>query len=83
MVSVFHTAGNSGAAVSTNNQSNNNSYGTLSFSFSTTMSYTDFIRFLKDVESSLKMLDVSSITFSPSDTGSYTYSVTLKAYWLK
>ncbi len=59
-------------------------YGILTLSFSTTATYDKFLDFLSALESSLRILDVSSIQFSAgSETGVYDYAVTLKTYWLK
>lgn len=60
-------------------------YGTFRLEFTTTAPYKDFLTFLKDVETSLRLTDVESIEFSADgDTpGSYTYVVRIKTYWLK
>lgn len=59
-------------------------YGTLTLSFSTTAPYNTFLGFLRDLEKSLRVLDVTSIQFSSGDQNQlYDYSVTLKTYWLK
>ena len=61
-------------------------YGTFNLEFSTTGSYDNFLKFLKDLETSLRITDIQSITFSsdtdPTKTG-YTYDVKLQTYWLK
>jgi Tfp pilus assembly protein PilO len=60
-------------------------YGTFHLEFSTTASYENFRKFLKDIETSLRLTDVESIDFNAdtNNTGSYTYTVKLKTYWLK
>jgi len=58
-------------------------YGTLTMSFSTTAPYNTFLGFLRDLEKSLRVLDVTSIQFAASDSQLYDYTVTLKTYWLK
>ncbi len=59
-------------------------YGTLTMSFSITASYSTFLTFMRDLERSLRILDITSIGFSASDTGQvYDYNVTIKTYWLK
>ena len=49
-------------------------------------SYDNFLKLLKDLETSLRITDIQSITFSsdtdPTKTG-YTYDVKLQTYWLK
>lgn len=54
---------------------------TISFSVST--NYLTFIAFLKDLEASLRIMDVTKITLSGNDTGIYDYGVELQTYWLK
>lgn len=44
--------------------------------------YNAFRSFLAGVEQSLRPLDVTEITVQDSDTGVYTYEVTLAFYWL-
>ncbi|MFA6158778.1 MAG: type 4a pilus biogenesis protein PilO [Candidatus Paceibacterota bacterium] len=62
---------------------NKSAYGTLTLSFSTSATYGTFLSFMKDLERSLRILDITSIGFSASDSGAYDYDVTLKTYWLK
>jgi hypothetical protein len=69
-------------------------YGVFDLEFSTTGSYNNFINFTKDLESNLRIVDISSIVFS-SDTTSlsskespisseiYKYNFKIKTYWLK
>lgn len=52
----------------------------ISFSFSS--SYANFLSFMKDIESSLRILDISSLTVTANPTGTYTYSMQLQTYWL-
>lgn len=59
-------------------------YGTLSLTFTTTASYETFVAFLKALESNLRLLDVSSISFTSGSTNSvYDFNVTVNTYWLK
>lgn len=59
-------------------------YGTLTLSFSTTASYNVFLAFLKDLEHSLRVIDVTAVTFNSGDTSQlYDYNVSVKTYWLK
>jgi type II secretory pathway pseudopilin PulG len=65
--------------------------GVADFSFSVSLTYNDFIDFLKRIETSTRIFDIESISFStPNLTGSknpneviYNFNVTLKTYWLK
>lgn len=69
-------------------------YGIFDLEFSTTGTYNNFISFTKDLESNLRIVDMSSISFlsTPAVTtvGSkvissevYTYNFKIKTYWLK
>lgn len=58
-------------------------YQSVVLSFSVTGDYNAFRGFLEDLEQSLRLVDVTSVTFSASPTGSYDYSVGVKTYWLK
>lgn len=58
-------------------------YDSLILSFSVTGSYDTFRAFLGDLEQSLRLVDVTSVTFSATPTGVYDYSVAVKTYWLK
>lgn len=65
-----------------------NDYGTFNLEFSVSASYENFLKFIKDLESSLRLVDIQSITFttdtsSPIDTGRTLYTVKLSTYWLK
>lgn len=68
----------------------NNPYGTWNLEFTTEGSYDNFLNFLSALERNLRMVDVSSISFSseveknknnPGDV--YKYSFKIKTYWLK
>ena len=65
-------------------------YGEFAVSFQTTGQYKNFLAFISDLEQNLRLVDVTSIEFSPADQGvqqsaatSMTYKVALKTYWLK
>lgn len=75
-------------------QSTTKSYGAFDLEFSVTSSYSNFIAFLKKLESNLRIVDISSIDFS-SDTSTsansskitssevYKYNFKITTYWLK
>ena len=49
-----------------------------------TASYDNFIAFLKDLEKSLRLVDVVSLTFTaPESSPTYDFTIGLKTYWLK
>jgi Tfp pilus assembly protein PilO len=59
-------------------------HGTLTLSFSTTAPYQTFLAFMRDLERSLRIIDVTDVEFGASDTNDlYDYKVTVKTYWLK
>lgn len=69
-------------------------YGIFDLEFSTSGTYDNFISFTKDLESNLRIVDMSSISFlstpvvsttGPKITSSeiYTYNFKIKTYWLK
>ncbi len=58
-------------------------YGTLTLKFTVNATYTSFISFLKDLENNLRLIDVTDINFTATNSGSYDFNVTLNTYWLK
>jgi Tfp pilus assembly protein PilO len=68
-------------------------YGVWDLEFSTTGSYTNFLNFIKALESNLRIVDIASVEFSsetagaagaaPSVSSPYKYNFKIKTYWLK
>lgn len=58
-------------------------YGTLTLSFSTTATYGDFASLLRELERSLRLVDVRSVTIKSSPGRAYEFSVVLETYWLR
>ena len=69
-------------------------YGEWTLGFSTESTYANFLLFLKDLESNLRIVDISNITFSsdienatvagkPKPKDLYNFGFTIKTYWLK
>ncbi len=56
--------------------------GSVEVGFSVTASYDEFLIFLKDLEHSLRIVDVEKISFKPSSLGKDDYSLTIRTYWL-
>lgn len=53
-------------------------------SFSVAGSYDSFVEFLKDLESSLRIVDVLSLKFDSTKPGDlYEFGVSIRTYWLK
>jgi hypothetical protein len=60
-------------------------FGAATLSFTTAMTYDNFLKFLADLQKSLKLTDIASVNFDSVDTAAaqYKYGVTLRTYWLK
>ena len=58
-------------------------YTPMVISFSFSASYDNANSFIQDLESSLRLFDVTHLGFSVNDTGIYTYNIQLTTYWLK
>ncbi len=59
-------------------------YGTMNLSFNVATTYDRFKTFLADLERSLRILDIESITFGePNPVGNTTYTLRVRTYWLK
>jgi Tfp pilus assembly protein PilO len=70
---------------------NGQKYDSVTIRFSTRGTYTDFMAFLKQLEASLRVVDLVSLSLIPDasadnlSTGEpgYSYEMTLRTYWLK
>ncbi len=58
-------------------------YGAITLSFSVTSGYDNFLIFLKDLEASVRLVDVTNLTFTSNKDGKYDFNITLQTYWLK
>lgn len=59
-------------------------YGTLTLSFTVASTYDRFRAFLSDLERSLRIIDVTSISFgTQTEAGLTPYTITFNTYWLK
>jgi Tfp pilus assembly protein PilO len=58
-------------------------YKSVDVSFSFISSYQGFRDFLYDIEQSLRIIDVKSVSFVPDDTGLYDFEVSIRTYWLE
>jgi Tfp pilus assembly protein PilO len=75
---------NGNAGKSGNIGPDNNPYGSMLLSFSVTAPYDSFKGFLQDLERSLRIVDITSLSFNANDKGDvYDYGVTLRTYWLR
>ena len=57
--------------------------GSVDLVLSAVGTYSALQQFLSGVESSLRLLDVQNLSVKGSDTGVYTYQITLRLYWLR
>jgi Tfp pilus assembly protein PilO len=62
-------------------------YDSLKMSFSVTADYNRFQEFLRQLENSRRLIDITSISLKANGAGSnstfYDFNITLKTYWLK
>jgi Tfp pilus assembly protein PilO len=58
-------------------------YGTVGVSFAVNSSYDNFQNFIRDLEKSLRLIDIVDLSVTSNDTGLYDFSVGIKTYWLK
>ncbi len=71
-------------AGSASTESATHAYKTATMSFQVTASYTNLLAFLKDLERSLRIIDITKIELGQADQGGsgYVYKITLHTYWL-
>lgn len=55
----------------------------LDLTVSATGNYASFRAFLEGIEQSLRLLDVVNVSVVDSETGVYTYDMTIRLYWLR
>ncbi len=66
------------------NITENKDYNSVTLNFSIAASYSTFLKILRDLESSLRIVDVIAISFRATDTSDvYQYDVGIKTHWLK
>lgn len=56
-------------------------YNTASISFSVTTSYQNFIKFIGDLERSLRVLDIKNIVINPLQGGNFDFKIEMDTYW--
>ncbi len=52
-------------------------------SISFVSNYQNFKRFLQDLEKSLRIMDVRSVSFKAADAGLYEHTIVIDTYWVK
>jgi len=55
----------------------------VTVSFTVTAPYLEFISFLQDLESNLRIMDITRLNVSAKENGVYDFGVELKTYWLR
>ncbi|MGH7141705.1 MAG: hypothetical protein ACREGH_03675 [Minisyncoccia bacterium] len=75
--------GNSSAGSASSIGSNAGPVGQVTIGFTVQASYDEFTAFLEALERSLRLIDVSHISFTTGSTGDDTYQLTVTTYWLK
>ena len=76
--SFSDTGGSEGVVVT-----NTKPYNTVTVAFSVSGSYDTLKRFVRDLEQSLRLVDIQNIKFSAEDNDFYSYEFQIKTYWLK
>ncbi len=62
---------------------NESKYDSATITFSFISSYDNFKRLMADVEKSLRIMDVKSVSFQVGESGFNDYQVSVDTYWLK
>ncbi|OHB24228.1 MAG: hypothetical protein A2542_02460 [Parcubacteria group bacterium RIFOXYD2_FULL_52_8] len=62
---------------------NGKKYGSVILNFSVTGGYNELKLFLHDLQTSLRLVDVTGLAFIASDKDSNEYSFEVRTYWLK
>lgn len=57
--------------------------GSVTIGFSVAASYEDFLAFLADIEHSLRLVDVESLSFGVEEEGLPSYAFSIRTYWLR
>ncbi len=58
-------------------------YNTVTMSFDLSTDYQTFQNFLRDLEVSLRIMQVSKISLKAGENGNFDYGVEVKTFWLK
>lgn len=61
----------------------NSPLGSVVLSFNITASYDRFKMFIRDLEESLRVIDITNFTFNSTESGDYDYGIKIRTYWLK
>lgn len=61
----------------------NKLYSSILVSFKTKAEYPKFMSFIKELEQSLRLVDITSLSFKADPKNLTEYSVSIRTYWLK
>jgi Tfp pilus assembly protein PilO len=81
-VQSFSFSGASGVAAPDTTVARATPYQSVVMGFSVSASYEDFLVFLKALERSLRIVDVTDISIASASGDVYTYNLSLRTYWL-
>ena len=73
----------SGNKTSIVSQNTPDAYNRLNVSFSFSASYPNFLLFIKDLEESLRVIDIRELKVNAKDATNYNFEITFETYWLK
>ncbi len=62
---------------------NTKGYNTINLNLKIEASYKDFIKFLDDLSSSLRIMDINELSFESSKLSLYQFKLNFKTYWLE
>ncbi len=60
-----------------------NPVGEITLKFSIQATYSRFLSFIGDLERSLRLVDITDVSFNSNDAGVYDIGISIKTYWLK
>lgn len=80
---ITNASGQQGTNAGTLPLTARNPVGSVDLSLSAVGTFTALNTFLNGIEKSARLLDVHDLVVKGSDTGVYTYQMTLRLYWLR
>tara|TARA_B100000745_G_scaffold300516_1_gene254900 strand:+ start:3792 stop:4355 length:564 start_codon:yes stop_codon:yes gene_type:complete len=85
-VAIQETVGenNSETSILNGGELDNKPYQSLTLQFEVVATYDEFVVLLRDLESSLRIVDMTTLSIRPDSTADdlYTFGVALRTYWL-
>lgn len=62
---------------------NTGSHNSFLLTFAVTATYENFLLFIQDLETSLRLVDVADVSFEASDTPELDFKISIRTYWLE